>query len=972
MAWIEYIDGILCPPLTLAGFRNNRSNAIDDWGFASSIRFNGAFMGLPRKSAERLFVDALELEPEKRQIFVDRACRGDPALRGMVEELLRKDERAGSFLRWPIVANSEDAAAGGATVSSSDRDHTSDVRARFSAGETIAHRFLVVHFIARGGMGEVYEVEDCLLQGNRVALKMIRPEIAAHQESSHRFEQEVLLARKINHPNLCPIYEIFRCDDEAPPFLFLTMKLLAGETLDTSLQKNVLLPRHEALEIFRQMIAGIAALHDAGVVHRDIKPTNVMLDRSGLRLSVSIMDFGLARQYESDATLPGIATIAGTPGYLAPELIRGNRPSRASDVFALGVLLHQVLTGKRPVESADGLNLHPAPSLDATTAPELYRRSVCEFLSEDPVVRCRAFEQFRSTVESGRQSPRAWTRREMLAASGAAFCAVAGGAFWKRDSIADYMHPLPVKRFVALLGWPPSADVKIKPVLMGLIDSISSELARAEAYDRNLFLIPQQSPDDVKTTAQLNEVRESLGANLVLAASGTQSPRGLQIGLKVLDPSMRTLRSKDIRVPLDHQFSLPQKAVHAAAELLNLTRYQPDDKRTAVGTDNPEAYAAFQAAEALRKQENDSGLEPAIEKYKKATDLDPHYSLASAKLALAYCRLWALQHDLGALVLSRAAADAALALNPDSIAAHNARGYVMQETGDQQSAMREMKAALALDPVNTQTLIWQAQVYTDLNQWQAAEAGFRRALQLRPNHWLAHNELGALLQFQGRYTEALSEFRAASMVNPKNALALLNMGCMYLLLGRPEEASDRLRQSMKLKPDQTASATMSQVLRSQGKPALALHYAKEATTLDPHDSTTWLELGDCYSALRNHRAEARRVYAEGAQTQQENMQINPVNGPGWMLLALLEAKAGSAPEARLHIRRGDALPTADMDTQLYKARTFEQLGMRKDALDTLEACLKRGATRVQIDLMPEMASLKKDPMYQKIVNSTGS
>ena len=110
--------------------------------FASSIQFNGAFMGLPRKSAERLFVDALELEPEKRQIFVDRACRGDPALRGLVEELLRKDERAGSFLRWPIVRSRQDGAADGATDSSIDRDRTSDVRARFSAGETIAHRFL--------------------------------------------------------------------------------------------------------------------------------------------------------------------------------------------------------------------------------------------------------------------------------------------------------------------------------------------------------------------------------------------------------------------------------------------------------------------------------------------------------------------------------------------------------------------------------------------------------------------------------------------------------------------------------------------------------------------------------------------------------------------------------------------------------------------------------------------------------------
>jgi tetratricopeptide (TPR) repeat protein len=560
----------------------------------------------------------------------------------------------------------------------------------------------------------------------------------------------------------------------------------------------------------------------------------------------------------------------------------------------------------------------------------------------------------------------------MLAASGAACCVAAGGAFWKRDTVADYLNPLPLKRFVALLGWPPSADAKMKPVLTGLIDSISSELARAEAYDHNLFLIPPQSPDDLKTTAQLNEVRESLGANLVLAASGMQSPSGLQIGLKVLDPSMRTLRSKDIRVPLDRQLSLPQKAVHAAAELLHLTRYQPDDKRTAAGTNNPDAYAAFQAAEALRLQENDSGLESAIDKYKEATDLDRHYALAYGKLALAYCRLWGLQHNSGALVLSLGAADAALAMNQDSADAHNARGFVMQQNGDQQSAMREMKTALALDPGNTQTLIWQAQFYTDLNQWQVAEASFRRALQLRPNYWLAHNEVGVLLQCQGRYPEALKEFRAASLVNPRNALALLNMGCMYLLLGKPEEASDRLQQSMKLKRDPTASATMAQVLRSQGKPGLALPFAKEATKLDPQDSTAWLELGDCYSTLHDHRTEARRAYAAGAQTQEESLQMNPLQGPGWILLALLEAKAGSATEARLHIRKGDALPSADIDTQLYKARTFEQLGMRKDALNTLEACLTRGATRFQIDLMPEMGSLKKDPLYQKMVNSTGS
>ncbi len=172
-------------------------------------------MGQTKQSVERVFADALELAPGKRQSFLNHACAGDLRLRRLVEELLLEDERAGSFLRLPIVGERQAAA-----TASGVSDHPMETPAapRFVTGEIIAQRFLVVRFIARGGMGEVYEVEDRLLRGDRVALKIIRPEIAAHEESSHRFEQEVLLARKINHPNLCPIYEIFRCEDP-PPFL---------------------------------------------------------------------------------------------------------------------------------------------------------------------------------------------------------------------------------------------------------------------------------------------------------------------------------------------------------------------------------------------------------------------------------------------------------------------------------------------------------------------------------------------------------------------------------------------------------------------------------------------------------------------------------------------------------------------------------------------------------------------------------
>jgi eukaryotic-like serine/threonine-protein kinase len=927
-------------------------------------------MGQTKQSVERVFADALELAPRERQAFLDHACAGDAVLRRLVDELLLEDERAGSFLRLPIVGERQAAA-----TASGVSDYSMEVPAapRFVTGEIIAQRFLVVRFIARGGMGEVYEVEDRLLHGDRVALKIIRPEIAGHEESSHRFEQEVLLARKINHPNLCPIYEIFRCEDP-PPFLFLTMKLLTGETLDACLRKNMLLPRDEALVVFRQMISGISAIHNAGVVHRDIKPTNVMLDRSGLRLSVSIMDFGLAHLNESEALPDEAGTLAGTPGYIAPELMRGQRPSRASDIFALGVLLHQILTGERPIQPAGEFSVQAAPSLGAAPVLAIYKDTVREFLSDNPVIRCRAFERFRSSLEDNSlgekipQPSRTLTRRKMLVASGGAFCAIASGAFWKRDTIADYLHPLPAKRFVMMLGWPPSSDTKIKPILTNLIDSISSELARAEAYDRNLFLIPDFS-SDVSTPAQLNEVRESLGANLVLATSGARSSKDLKVSMQVLSPSSsHALRTKHIRVNEGEELSLAQKAVRAAAELLDIHHYEPSNKRVAAGTQNPEAYVAFQEAEAQRKLPNNAGLELAIEKYKQAIDLDSHYSLAIANLAVAYCGLAFLKHDPAAVALARANAETALTLDPTLVPAHMALAFAFRQTGDPQAAMREMKKALALDPANTQTMVWQAQIYTRLNRWHEAEECYHRALRERPNYWLAHNELGVLLNAQGKYPQAESEFRAANLTNPKFALALSNIGSVCLQQGRVSEAITKLEQSLALRPNALASSSLSAALRSQGKLLPALRVARKATELDPGDSTTWLELGDCSSLIRGHDAEAKRAYRQAASVQQEELNSDVTDGPGWILLALYEAKIGDKEDARAHLRIAETLPSGDLDSQMNKARTLEILDSRDESLAILAQCFKRGATPFQIELEPDMVSLKKDPRYQNLLH----
>src|ERR1700722_19175349 len=230
---------------------------------------------------EQLFEAALALEPGERAAFLDQACRHDPELRRTVEELLAEDANAGSFLEHsPLEVLGQRETRPTDNTGPLDVHEIAPARpgGRLAPNQILNDRFVIVRFIAKGGMGEVYEAADCLLQGAQVAIKTILPQIAHDPDLQQRFESEVVVARQVNHSNLCPIYDIFHCHQPPPSFLFLTMKLLPGETLATRLGRSGSITTIEGLAILKQMAAGLAAVHAAGIVHRDIKPNNIMLD----------------------------------------------------------------------------------------------------------------------------------------------------------------------------------------------------------------------------------------------------------------------------------------------------------------------------------------------------------------------------------------------------------------------------------------------------------------------------------------------------------------------------------------------------------------------------------------------------------------------------------------------------------------------------------------------------------------------
>ena len=248
---------------------------------------------------------------------------------------------------------------------------------RFPPGTLLAQRYRIVSLLGRGGMGEVYRANDLLL-GQTVALKFLPVEWTSDEGTLARFRNEVRIARQISHPNVCRVYDI----GEAEGTTYLSMEYVDGEDLASLLRRIGRLPQDKALEIARQLCAGLAAAHDKGVVHRDLKPANIMLDGQG---QLRITDFGLA----------GVAgdlkdIRSGTPGYLAPEQLSGQEVTARSDIYALGVVLHEVFTGKRP--AADSTHPDLAPEVD---------RVIRRCLAEDPAKRPASALQVAAALPGG-------------------------------------------------------------------------------------------------------------------------------------------------------------------------------------------------------------------------------------------------------------------------------------------------------------------------------------------------------------------------------------------------------------------------------------------------------------------------------------------------------------------------------------------------------------------------------------------
>ncbi|MBS2021569.1 MAG: protein kinase, partial [Deltaproteobacteria bacterium] len=421
-------------------------------------------------------------------------------------------------------------------------------------GEVLAERYRIVRFIARGGMGEVYEAEDAALH-ERVALKAMQQELAQDATSIELFKSEVQLARKVSHPGVCRIHDFgtHRTQGErAAEVVFLTMELLAGETLAARLRREQKLPVAEVRRLLGQLAAALDAAHAAGVVHRDLKHENVMLVGPAQESRAVITDFGIAGRA---GTHPGGFTL-GTPLYIAPEELIGAQLTPAADLFSLGVILYRALTGVFPFPKADASErLTATPRRPSALEPSLSPRwdeALLRCLAREPTDRfasAGALVEFIDAPELASARPPS-TRWWLTGFAALVLAGLLGGLVWQRSHAVAPTDATPrvaiqVRPSIAITS---AFDRTHRPEVTALTGALPRLLAAALEPADGLRLISDEelrralfeshaTPDAELTQRSREQVRVSAGASLVLEPTLGMKGKDFELEVKAIEPA---------------------------------------------------------------------------------------------------------------------------------------------------------------------------------------------------------------------------------------------------------------------------------------------------------------------------------------------------------------------------------------------------------------------------------------------------
>ncbi|MGB7297525.1 MAG: protein kinase, partial [Candidatus Aminicenantales bacterium] len=589
-----------------------------------------------------------------------------------------------------------------------------------TTGSTFAGRYQVIEEMGRGGMGKVYKVLDTKIN-EKVALKLIKPEIASDRQTVERFSNELRLARKIRHQNVCGMFDI----GEAEGAHYITMEFISGEDLKSFLHRVGRLPVGKAVSISRQVCEGLAGVHRLGVVHRDLKPSNVMIDKEG---NARIMDFGIARSL-TGKSITGAGVMIGTPEYMSPEQVEGKEVDQRSDIYSLGVILYEMVTGRVPFEGdtpfAIGVKHRSEMPRDPTEInsqlpPEL-SGLILKCLEKDKEKRYRSAADVHSELARMEQgippAERVVPKRKPLTSKeitvtfglkkallpifGVLLLAIAAVVIRQVFAPQKNAAAAPISKSIAVLPFEDLSQAKNNEYLC---DGISETLINALTNIEGLWVPARTSAFSFKGKVQdIREIGQKLGVENVLEGSVQVAGDNLRVTARISNiQDGRQIWSEIYNRKMADMFAIQDDIAKAIVTELKIKLLGEESAPLVKNyTENLEAYRLYLLGRDLWNKRGETEVIKSIGYFEKAIEIDPNYALAYAGLGDAYAILgnngfWLPEK---AYPKAKEAALKALELDNNLAEAHTALAGIMRDNDwDFDNAEKELKLAIALNP----------------------------------------------------------------------------------------------------------------------------------------------------------------------------------------------------------------------------------------------------------------------------------
>jgi serine/threonine protein kinase/tetratricopeptide (TPR) repeat protein len=719
--------------------------------------------------ANQLLMSALDLPPNERQQYIYKQCSEDADLAASALKLLDGFERLGSFMERPA-------------------SHRRGAYGEVVPGTMLAGRFRVLQRVGAGGMGVVYQAHDFELN-ETVALKMITEEWALDAQAVLRFRDEISLARRVTHPNVCRINDVFRHSDNGRDLLFFSMEMLEGETLA---QRMVSERKHSAEWIIRlveQLAAGLDAVHAAGIVHRDLKPANIFLSKAvwgGER--VVLTDFGLAKTIgTSEGGRTEAGAIVGSPYYMAPEQFLGDLVSNATDVYSMALVMYELAAGARPLAAEGVLRgairriTEDAPPLQAAThgLPAGWDRAIARALARDPGKRFQSAREFATALRAATQEPTWRISRRQCIAVGVSILSVSGFWFVRRYRRWDAAIPASPLVLMANLdsSLPLAATQSVDFLLRRQLDqSAHLRLVGQDRMSTELNRMESSRSENASTVTPrgYREIALREGAPLVLFGSLSQVGDDCVLSLKIelLENSTNFAGKTFTKQFVASGESALEQATGAAVSWVRRTlgesaeeiaaRTRPPQELT---TPDWNALQEFVRAENIwRASPQGSNSDQALAHLNTAIQLDPLFASAHARLG---DYLVALGRTDDGLAEQQIAAHLISSRDLTDRESLRIRGMYYSDTGQYREAGNVYARWIAEYPADAVALFYRSNAVHREGATQESDRLLQEAIRLNPNVYaFGMWECLRLLEY-GRFQEmerccdALSKLQSA-------------------------------------------------------------------------------------------------------------------------------------------------------------------------------------------------------------------